>query len=555
MGDEQCGLCISCGAPFLPSGDEVAFFNKRGNLSILHLNLEFKRNYDLQRRFVSPKFTNIRNDAHIFHVSHHVTALRHMCYNHQGDANITPPPPIGNSIPMMNGPIPFYKTPSKNQNPQLAWWNAPDPIDRIDMIPLLNHIMRIAHTNGDRNANFDEDWDTTYITCGDCNALMTQQAYMAYILGLTASSEMNRYGSIIQGTPIQIMKADPQGRSLPFGYGNWRRARDQHITQHPSHNQFDSLTPHVAYYLHLCLPAIPMGAADIWNIPGSGQSARILYLQLCWVILELSCLCTLIDAGKQSGNGRLSHGFKCHLGAIEFYASYFFWKLFQYEYMQHIPRLKINFIQWHQKYFWDIINCKGIFPTNRILIAEMVCSNVNISSQRLVENICVNMMNLYTNRVNYLVRFLMRDGLLPSDIKEYFMPISAIPLLRNMSLRRVDHNDFDSAMTQFGINALSFRVIQLCKDYPVYLKHMLKDFRNSWQYREMYNIKKKYQTMDMKTAYTLYTLSTLLHPPLKMPYSDKERRVILNGPKCSPWTSVLPLKFQKAFQHVDVGVL
>ena len=554
MGDEQCGLCISCGAPFLPSGDEVAFFNKRGNLSILHLNLEFKRNYDLQKRFVSPKFTNIRNDAHIFHASHHVTAIKHMCYHHNGDVTLTLPPVNRTPIPVTDGSIPFYKTPSNNQSPQLAWWNSPNPGNRIDMSRLQAHVMGIATAHHDRDANFDEDLDTTYITCGDCNALMTQQAYMAYLLGFTSSSRFNRYGPIIQGTPINITNADTAGRGLQFAYGNWRRARNLAVTQHPTHNQHDSVTPHVAYYLHLCLPAIPMGGPDVWNIPGSGMSARILYLQLCWVILEISCLCTLLDSGKQSGDGRLSHGFKCHIGVIEFYVSYFFWRLFQYEYMNNIPRMKINFIQWHQKYFWDIINCRGIFQTNRILIAEMICSNVNVPSQRLVEDICHNMMNLYRTKISYLLRFLLNDARLPLDVREYFLPLNAITMLRNMSLRRVAYNDFDSAMAQFGINALSFRVIQLCKDYPNYIKHMLKDFRNSWQLREIYNIKKKYPASDMKMAYAVYTLSTLLHPPLRLPDSNEARQTILNGPKCSPWTAVLPLKYQKAFAHVDIGI-
>ena len=137
-------------------------------------------------------------------------------------------------------------------------------------------------------------------------------------------------------------------------------------------------------------------------------------------------------------------------------------------------------------------------------------------------------------------------------MSNYFLPLRALPLLRNMSLRRVAHNDFDSAMEQFGINALSFRFIQLCKDYPGPIKRMLKDFRNSWQQREVYNIKKMWPVIDIKTAYTLYSLAMLLDPPMQLPDSGRTRQLILNGPKCSPWTSVIPLKHQKAFSHTDI---
>jgi len=333
-----------------------------------------------------------------------------MCHHHVGDVDLSQPPDRPGTIPVMNGPIPFFKTPSTNQGPQLAWWDAPDAADRLDMRDLFEHLLFVANSYADRNVNFDEDFETTYVTCSDCNALMTQQGYMNYLIGLTNSARFNQYGGIIHGNPIHVVNADTNNhRPLNDAYGNWKKARVPHPSDHPTYNALDSLTPHVAYYLHLCLPPIAMGGADPWNIPGSGTSARTLYIQLCWVVLEITCLCSLLENGKQSGNRRLSHGFKCHLGAIEFYLSYFFWRLFQYEFMQVIPRLRLNFIQWHQKYFWDIINCKGIFPTNRILLAEMICPNVNIPSQRLVENACYNMMQLYHNEIAFLRGFLLDD--------------------------------------------------------------------------------------------------------------------------------------------------
>ncbi len=91
----QACLCLSCGVPFLPSADEVDLFSSKANLSILYLHLEFKKNPTLQRTHQKLKFSGTVHGSHLFHDSHHITALRYMTQKHTGDSPVAWPPQAG----------------------------------------------------------------------------------------------------------------------------------------------------------------------------------------------------------------------------------------------------------------------------------------------------------------------------------------------------------------------------------------------------------------------------------------------------------------------------
>lgn len=54
-----------------------------------------------------------------------------------------------------------------------------------------------------------------------------------------------------------------------------------------------------------------------------------------------------------------------------------------------------------------------------------------------------------------------------------------------MSRAQLNECDFQSALNEFGINALLFRITRLCKDYPAAFRNQLLDFRANWQMREV----------------------------------------------------------------------
>ena len=79
------------------------------------------------------------------------------------------------------------------------------------------------------------------------------------------------------------------------------------------------------------------------------------------------------------------------------------------------------------------------------------------------------------------------------------------------------------------------------------MRPLLKDFRESWQWLELDRIRTHTPALDMRSARILYILCCLLDPPDYIPKDKLEVEVILQGPCCSPWTSVLALQLVKAF--------
>ncbi len=106
--------------------------------------------------------------------------------------------------------------------------------------------------------------------------------------------------------------------------------------------------------------------------------------------------------------------------------------------------------------------------------------------------------------------------------------------------------DFESALRTFGASALLSRSVQLCSRE---LKTLLKDFREQRQWREIDNARRTTPGLDMRTAYALYVLCSLLDSPVDLPLGNKARTeaILFNSDYCSPWTAVLALSGIGAF--------
>ena len=117
-------------------------------------------------------------------------------------------------------------------------------------------------------------------------------------------------------------------------------------------------------------------------------------------------------------------------------------------------------------------------------------------------------------------------------------------------------NDFQSAVGKFGINALLFRLIDLCQGYPAAFLSQLKDFRSSWLWREIERVRLAHPGYEIKSAFRLYYLCSLLNPPnddgtfLK----EVEDQVFAIREYCSPWTSVMSLEAIGAFRYQAIDV-
>lgn len=112
-------------------------------------------------------------------------------------------------------------------------------------------------------------------------------------------------------------------------------------------------------------------------------------------------------------------------------------------------------------------------------------------------------------------------------------------------------------MGKFGISALLFRLIDLCKGYPPEFLSQLKDFRACWQWREIERVRLAHPGYSAKSAFRVYYLCSLLHPPVEVGPLIKELQDVVFEIReyCSPWTSVMSLHAIGAFRYQAIDVV
>ena len=202
-----------------------------------------------------------------------------------------------------------------------------------------------------------------------------------------------------------------------------------------------------------------------------------------------------------------------------------------------VTQAGLDFVQWHQKYFSDARNCPGLFSDAErgTITGLLVVNNTDRPAKELVEDIGRMLMRVYRTKVSKIVKFLIADLThVPATVSEYFVPVPVIRILKNksaavslvlgMHFDRADclpllslcvfetilnltqwpqtvRNDFQSAVGKFGISALLFRLVDLCDDSsPAFLRE-LRDFRASWQRREIERVRLANPGYEYKSAF------------------------------------------------------
>lgn len=438
MTDQQCGLCLSCGAPFLPDIEEVDFFNREANLSILFLNTQFKRNPDIQRTYDLPKLCSDRQASHMFHQSYHQTALEYMCERHTDDNNVGMGMGMApnNVVPNQNNvPFLYYHTITGHKGPMAATWNKPVQNNRLDM-KLFEYMDRCAQAG-----NYvvpAPQRDITYDMCRGCNSLMTQKSHMRFLLGVRNAGKKNGRGRIIPVRAYNEYSMEAHRQLLDGAYGAWT-VQNGVARRAPRLIKSDSDAPAIAYYLHMCLPYQTDGNNVFHNFrPQSLRRARALYLELCWVVLEIACLAVLVEEGtatKPRGHKK-SHGQHQHLGVLDVYVSFFLWRLMHFTFGNRAVVRQLDFVQFHQKYFADIRNCPGLLTDAQrgVTTGKLAYSISNQSGLSLVEEICTNLVDLFEGPLHPFFHFCVGIELrVPNTVKEYFLPVAVIATLRTRS--------------------------------------------------------------------------------------------------------------------------
>ena len=441
MTDQQCGLCLSCGAPFMPDIEEVDFFNREANLSMLFLNTQFKQNPDIQRMYNTPKLCSERQASHIFHRSYHETALNYMCYRHYRDRDVSfgvgPGAVVAGAVvaDALSAPFLYYHTATGNQGPKAATWTRPARANRLDMYEILD-VLDDAHANNHQMISVSRSQlGLMYDICAGCNALMTQKSHMRFLLGCRNAGSKNVRGRIVPRDAFLEYNVDSVGVPLANAYGSWQ-IRNLNTRRAPRLTKTDSDAPAIAYYLHMCLPFQDAGTPDFFTrFRGRVHrvGARCVFLELCWVVLEIACLATLNDEGTvtKPRNSKKSHGQHQHLGVLDLYVSYFLWRLSVFCMGN---RGQLDFVQFHQKYFCDARNCPGLLSEvdRALTTGKLMYNSSNRPARSLVELICFNLIHYYKNDLLPLLE-LCTGGRVARPIENYFLPYVVVRVLRMRS--------------------------------------------------------------------------------------------------------------------------
>ena len=427
---------------------------------MLFLNTQFKQNPDIQRTYLTPKLCSERQASHMIHVAHHQTALDYMCNHHINDMDVGIMPvglfgaaplvvlPPNFQIRNMPGvPFAYYHVASKNGGPQVATWARPIAAHRMNFTHLFDWLRDASHEASSRPVA--QSLRQTYDICQGCNALMTQKSHFRFILGLRNAGAKNNRGIILPGSCLNQYEARTGSVPLERAYGRWHVANIPHMRASPLLAKTDSESPCIAYYLHMCLPIQVSPYHDPF-LPINVRvrvSARGVFLQLCWIILEIACLATLLREGTvtKPRNQKRSHGMHQHKGVLDLYVSFFFWRMIQFESGQFINHGNLDFVQWHQKYYSDITNCPGFLsrPDASGIIGRLMFGNTDVSGKALLRQIQTRLVNFYTHDL-WPLRLLI-TGMIPipglihapglaAVVSEYFLPLQVARVLAYRSL-------------------------------------------------------------------------------------------------------------------------
>ena len=537
MGDRQCGLCLSCGVPMLPKPEDIdTYAVDRGFLSLLHLNNEF-RIASSMAKFNNPHFTSIENKAHVIHTAHHQDAVRFMMNTHQGDRSVRE---VQDTRPARTA-FTFYKKFSTKKQPQIAWWDRPTKEQRIKYRSLRSFITGTvsAVARGDRGW-FDDHPDTestneTYKACRDCNAVMTREARFNELL-----RDVNEQGLFPDQALIHVVNAKVAARATPE---EWTRDGGERLQ--------DGMAPRVAYYLHLCMPYVSNPDQDWFqNVDASPETRRTMrrfYVQQSWLVLQVACLCGTIERSEVEGSTALTAGTKAYTGSLDFYVSYFCWRLFLFEHGDTMHRA-LDFAQWHQKYMWHAHGCPGLDLPRKQTIGAAVEPGGSPAAKGLVEAVQRRLVRLYRRTLRPLTDFLRGVGHPRPEIGQYFVHPSKLRSLIRASSRCGKLN-FDDALRNVGVVALTAHVLELCDGYPDDVREQLRDFRHHWRLREVGNIAFNNPGVDPRTAGIWHDLAHTLDPPREIPEDKGRLRSLLRGPKSSPWVAVAALRHMRAFRE------
>jgi len=163
-GSGQCGLCLSCGAPFLPVGEDMVSYDRLGNISVFYFQKLVRNNHVMQQSIRNPTFCAKGHQSHVLHKTHH---------KHAVELQVRKSEPI-----RRDGFFPFIRNPTgKTPTLLLAFCDPPEDNECIYFTKLDRLI-----SSFEDDVNFSIDYNRMVYCCSDCNFTMTMEFWFRYHL-------------------------------------------------------------------------------------------------------------------------------------------------------------------------------------------------------------------------------------------------------------------------------------------------------------------------------------------------------------------------------------
>lgn len=517
----SAGLCLSCGAPFAPNTVTIDHADTPVNLSFIHIHKKIFHHPVLVDTVTHPRLLGHKQASHVIHDSH-VDAVLFWAEKSR-DVRVGG----NNMVSHKEGPFMFRMPRNKKK---LASWDTPDTLAMSYLYKIIQRTM------GDIEINDRINFNAQLPLCCHCNVHGTCRFWFNY--HLLSARNNNKL------IPFEAINID-SGQHLDDSAQAQSSGSMRPMIPEQNKTSIQYLPAAVAYYLQMCSTSNdPDFFSDV-----DKDNERPLFTLLCWITLQILCLCCEYARGAEDKIGT-GQGTKVRnqttnhtLGLIELYTSYMMWSVCRCRFAK-IGLL--TFAEWHQFYVGDVATFHSKTQrSDMTIIADVVMSGVAaLDTREALLQLSQNLKKAHSRYFLPLANFIQGNYTGSMDYELFFPLYRGLDSLRRRCMR-IQTNDADSIIRNLGADALLNRLIMLCRDMPPDILQMLMDFRAACREKEIRNLERNRRVFFVYPAKVMYKLAKLMHqPPVIMDLAPS----ILQGLRCSPWKSSQALMGMGAFE-------
>ena len=556
----QCGLCLSCGAPFMPTAVLGTAF---GDSCMIYLHQDYALDphvRDSVTEQISIKLLGKKHNAHLVHQAAHSVAVGFACYKLRPYEDVVAP---GDGQPADDTHAPLHALGGRpiqlrgpgNDRPfgardkvMSAWSRPPPQSDRV--LELYNRVRESPLRPGEE----EEGGPLTFLPIREDGTSDPAHNYVALCdaCNLGATSQAEFQSTLHELVPQNLYQLYPaQGPTYPVlmeAFGHWTQ-------EGADPRNCRNLTTELAVFLHSCVEQNWVRDDDISDEVYDRRHHLLVHLY--WIALQVLCLAEKayapLRAVKKSKHRRI------YVGLADLYISLFLWLYARWE--SGAAFGEVSFVQWHQKYMWVCVECRPLFAgvgRNLRSLLEYVLPPLDGASVHAKLETCVTGLLALHGRLGPLFDMLSED-FFPGHAVDLVRAVHAFFLSKGEMLELVDvctgrcmELSFDSYLREMGVSATCHHLIRTMDQTSAKYTQKLHDFFRTVQETEIQNVVRSGYArsdgvgMSKKHAELLYLLCYLQNDErdrLLDALQQDNARVQVRDParKCF-WAAVLELR-------------